>query len=523
MARSASTMKAAFGRLFRDRQILVRSDHGVRHFHVRVGHQVVAAGLLLGIVAWGLTSTLAYKTARDRVAEQAGQIFDLEIGYARLITDLANRRTSVADAAEELSQNAAITRHIVDRNSVLERRIDVLERELAEREAARAALSEHIESLDLDLAAAAERRRELESRIDVLTADAEALVAARDELIDEGRSLRADVVRLEQSLADAETLNRRLDGQIDDLTSAVQAAFTTVEQLVGERMVLKTQLDDARSLAESEGGRADRLQGLLHAAHRAAGEHWRERNALIDRKDALRLRVARLERELAGLQEAQEQLLAELRERTDLHIEAVEEGLSFTGLDVDGMIEELNADLFPGTGGPMIPTDAAAIEGALDLMSMVGHAANLRNVINRLPLTPPLQDRYRLSSRFGTRSDPFTGRRSAHEGLDFAAKARTPVYAPAPGRVVSAGRMGAYGNLVAVDHGLGIVTRYAHLHRIDVEAGQTIAAGDRIGLLGTTGRSTGPHLHYEVLVDGQPHNPANFLKAGKHVFQVSNE
>src|SRR3546814_10920632 len=159
-----------------------------------------------------------------------------------------------------------------------------------------------------------------------------------------------------------------------------------------------------------------------------------------------------------------------------MHIAKVEEGLAFTGLDIDGLIEELRGDLMPGAGGPMIPVAPDAVPedsgDGLDLVSLVGRAVDLREVINRLPLAEPLHDSYRLSSGFGTRRDPFTGRTSRHLGQDFAVKARTPVYATAPGTVITAAWHGALGNLIEIDHGLGVVSRYAHLNRIDVKVGQ---------------------------------------------------
>lgn len=114
----------------------------------------------------------------------------------------------------------------------------------------------------------------------------------------------------------------------------------------------------------------------------------------------------------------------------------------------------------------------------------------------------------RLSSNFGMRFHPILGYSRMHQGIDFAAPTGTPVLASAGGKVVAAGWSGGYGNLVAVQHGRNMVTRYAHLSRIHVKLGETVAQGQRIGAVGSTGLSTGPHLHYEVWVDGRPVNPA---------------
>jgi len=116
-----------------------------------------------------------------------------------------------------------------------------------------------------------------------------------------------------------------------------------------------------------------------------------------------------------------------------------------------------------------------------------------------------------ISSAFGNRRDPFTGGRDFHPGLDISANQGQPIIAPADGVVLSAAYTGNYGNLVTIDHGFGITTRYAHLSRYAVVTGQTIGRGQTIGYVGSTGRSTSSHLHYEVLVNGQLTNPLRLL------------
>ena len=175
---------------------------------------------------------------------------------------------------------------------------------------------------------------------------------------------------------------------------------------------------------------------------------------------------------------------------------------------------------------PVIPNallDMGIVEDADELIEVVDRAAELRDVINRLPISMPIFEDFRVTSGFGVRRDPFTGRPARHTGQDFAAPMRTPVYSTAPGDVVFAGRRGAYGNMVEIDHGLGLRSRYAHLNTITVEEGDWVFTGEEIGLVGNTGRSTGPHLHYEVWVDGAPRNPSDFLRAGQHVFEGTSQ
>ena len=129
-----------------------------------------------------------------------------------------------------------------------------------------------------------------------------------------------------------------------------------------------------------------------------------------------------------------------------------------------------------------------------------------------LPSLAPIVDGW-YSSNFGYRIDPFTGMRSFHEGIDFPASVGTPIVAAASGKVVYAGWHAEYGKIIEVDHGNGLVTRYAHASQIFVNEGDLVVRGQRIASVGSTGRSTGPHLHFEVRLNGVPQNPARFLEA----------
>ncbi len=127
-----------------------------------------------------------------------------------------------------------------------------------------------------------------------------------------------------------------------------------------------------------------------------------------------------------------------------------------------------------------------------------------------MPDGMPVEKGY-ISSRFGFRRDPFTGKKRMHKGIDFASRKGTPVSSVAGGVVQYAGNRGGYGNVVEIDHGDGIVTRYGHLSVIEAKVGQVVKKGDRIALVGSTGRSTGPHLHLEVIKNGVQQNPARYL------------
>jgi murein DD-endopeptidase MepM/ murein hydrolase activator NlpD len=166
-------------------------------------------------------------------------------------------------------------------------------------------------------------------------------------------------------------------------------------------------------------------------------------------------------------------------------------------------------------GGPFVPLDhSVPFEAHLEaLESTLNHYDSISGIARKMPFANPIPGA-KLSSRFGYRKDPFNGRSAMHSGLDFKAKTGTPVLATGDGVIVKAGRKGGYGKVVEVKHKDGYITRYAHLSRILVKNGQRVRLGQRIGKVGSTGRSTGPHLHYEVRKNKKPHNPATFMKVG---------
>ena len=164
-------------------------------------------------------------------------------------------------------------------------------------------------------------------------------------------------------------------------------------------------------------------------------------------------------------------------------------------------------------GGPFMPPTRADQPVGSIVADMI---ARIRGLAKTLPLSTPLEH-YQLGSRFGPRRDPFNGRPAFHTGLDFDAAYMSPVYATAPGIVTYAGYRGAYGKVVEIDHGNGITTLYGHMHRYTVSVGQRVEAHTQIGLLGSTGRASGPHVHYEVIVNGQPQNPEKFIELARFV------
>lgn len=190
---------------------------------------------------------------------------------------------------------------------------------------------------------------------------------------------------------------------------------------------------------------------------------------------------------------------------------------------------EFSFDQSPALGGPFRQSDLEARSIPDFLLSLESLADRLDSLQPRLqvlegvlmegridaeahPSGRPIENGW-ISSPYGSRADPFTGQAAFHEGIDFAGKIGTPIIAVASGVVVFSGTRKGYGNMLEINHGKGYATRYGHNSKLMVEAGDTVRKGDQIGTLGSTGRSTGPHVHFEVLRNGHHINPTRFVKS----------
>ncbi len=187
-----------------------------------------------------------------------------------------------------------------------------------------------------------------------------------------------------------------------------------------------------------------------------------------------------------------------------------------------GLSPETLSPMGKAMGGPFIPTKAdpggSLFERELSSIAADYQAASrLMQVLSALPLRRPLAGRPEITSGYGVRMDPFVGRMALHSGLDMREETGALVRATASGKVVAAGWSGGYGNMVEIEHGNDLSTRYGHLSMINVAEGQIVSPGTILGRVGSSGRSTGPHLHYEVRIDGEAVDPSRFLRASDKV------
>ena len=217
---------------------------------------------------------------------------------------------------------------------------------------------------------------------------------------------------------------------------------------------------------------------------------------------------------LTGLRADTKTVLTAMKEQADSKANRMQSVLADLGVNLGKMPPPR------GAGGPFVPLRAPR-SGASPFDRQLYQVNIARAQVDRftqallsVPVRKPVTGELDMTSPFGIRTDPFLGRPAMHTGIDLRGEIGEAVHATADGRITIAGRDGGYGNLVEINHGNGLATRYGHLSEIDVKVGQTVRIGEVVGKIGSTGRSTGPHLHYETRVDGEAVNPQKFLRAG---------
>ena len=221
---------------------------------------------------------------------------------------------------------------------------------------------------------------------------------------------------------------------------------------------------------------------------------------------------------LAAIEARQLAYVEKLTRYADLRADRSARAIRQFGLDPNAMMRAASRGAM---GGPLERL-ASDSDGSLDprferLGLSLARMEALDRSLQGLPRYRPARNS--MTSSFGARRDPFTGATAMHAGIDFSGPTGAPIYAAAKGRISFVGQKSGYGNVVEIAHGNGMVTRYAHMSKFASRVGQEVAAGDVIGAIGSTGRSTGPHLHFEVRINDRAVNPRPFLEAAPHVLK----
>lgn len=304
----------------------------------------------------------------------------------------------------------------------------------------------------------------------------------------------------------------QLKSEIQKSASALEQRQQYIQQVLDEEEI---EVDESDIANDAEVGLSDDTD--IGDADQEARNHIREEG------------LDKLFVDLKHIEMAQNETVEMLTKKVDGRLAFFKEVLEKAGIGEEEMLSlagELPSS--QGQGGPFIGLEGGINEDVIDsstfddLYVKRASLADLEMAIDYLPIATPAE-KYYISSKFGMRRDPFTRKWASHKGLDLAGWHKTPILAGGPGVVVKAGRNGSFGLFVEIDHGNGFRSKYGHLSQVLVNKGDKVTENQRIGLMGSTGRSVGTHLHYEIWFNGKPIDPLKVIKAAKDVQKIKQQ
>ncbi len=326
---------------------------------------------------------------------------------------------------------------------------------------------------------------------------------------------------MQTDLLQSETRRRELETGIEVIQTTLRSVMKERENARMAATELEQKLNGDGAVQQVAAAAPAQMSFMAAALADTAAERDR---ILEDARAALEQREE-LELEIDLMRERNDQIFRQLEEAMAISVEPLDKMFRSAGMPTDSIIEQVRRG-YSGQGGPLTPLsfstrgeEATADELRANAILQQMDQLNLyRIAAQQAPFAIPVKSSFRYTSGFGSRRDPKTGGRRMHNGVDFAGAHGTDIHATADGVVTHAGWLSGFGRLVKIQHAFGIETYYAHNTKLRVKVGQRVSRGDHIADMGSTGRSTGTHLHYEVRVNGRPVNPMIYIKAARNVF-----
>ncbi len=376
-----------------------------------------------------------------------------------------------------------------------------------------------------DMAQVERQQTEFEGRLTALSADrdlrAEEAISAQD--------------RFNLALAEVSAMQGRLltsEEARKELETGIEVIQDTLRRVMDERDIARTEVVALESTLRSETGTTrtaeatarDAADTIAVITDTLAGTAA-ERDAMAGAALAAQQTIDEVEAEKRAILAKNDLIFARLEEAVTVSMEPLDKMFSSAGLSTEALLDSVKRG-YSGQGGPLGPFVLSTSNAALSpdevrangILTGLDRMNLYRIAAEKTPFAMPVTAAFRFTSGFGFRRDPKGAGSRMHEGTDFAGSSGTAIFATGDGVVVHAGWDSGYGRSVEIQHEFGILTRYAHLSQIRVSVGDRVSRGDRIGDMGSSGRSTGTHLHYEVRIGGRAVNPMTFIKAGSNVF-----
>lgn len=517
---------------FAPREVIVRCNGRISYLRLSSRSQMLGATILAALSTGGLAMSVSLATNQISVHGQDLALRQSDQAYTGLLAEVDNYFRQFRDSTSNVAPGQA---HLLGlRNStdaddgqmslsamaiVAPSAADLREDDEGDaRRALRVSLQQKLRSFDNDLQRIAARNQSLHEQVINLSETVSSLRHVTEDL-------QKDKADLTRRLASRDMENRSLTAELQSVRQQLAGLQSKHDDDLAQIGTLDNQIAALQTTVDTAGRDKADLARRAEQNERALATLVAQRAALQSTRADLSQSISGLKERLASLQENQAEFVASLAERTRSNMAEMEKTVEMTGLNVDKLLRNAD-DSSSGQGGPFIPAPSTANDvneqklmiSVATLDGEVGRWEKLQVILRSLPLTAPV-DHYYISSGYGERVDPINGENAVHEGVDMVGALRSEVLATAPGTVIFAGWQTGYGQVVEIDHGFGVHTFYAHLDSVAVKKGQTVDYRDILGLLGTTGRSSGPHVHYEVRYDSKPLDPMGFLKAGRYVFK----
>lgn len=470
-------LKAPAKKFLKERQVIVSTRGELRYIRLTVPMQ--ALGLAAGIGFFGLFGYFLANGALQyqQMTSTKAQILSLQASHEALKADYQLAQATIAATQSELDQQYARLEDVLSGREKTGLALDFSG--LVVKDAPPGSLEERIRTLGESLQQATVRREQLELELVQLNKALFHTARMRDEA-------SANSIKSEQKLA---ALRDLLNLYASTRDSIYRKLEDTRRQNVG--------------LQEELGNR-------------------------IEKERLLSAEITDLRRRLDHMSRKHIELLTRIHNSTSENVAALHEIILLAGLDPDKLLGDVENNA-RGQGGPFVafeppsrplPAEQGVYAQARKMEASLARWQSLQVLLKQLPLARPVDVGY-VTSDFGKRHDPMTKRSAFHSGIDISGPKNAPVLATAPGVVTFAGHHGAYGIMVTVDHGYGFQTRYAHLKKATVKKGDKVEFRGQVGIMGSTGRSTGRHVHYEVMYEGKHLDPARFIQAGRYAFKAT--
>jgi len=473
-----------FERAFAPRQIIVSTDGQPIYLHIGTKAQIAALTGCVSAIAIIVGLTLHTSAQNDAIGYQNKQLTLLQDKVRDVSSHLLYSRANLTLTKSELDQQYARLENILNERRNLETTLQTA--------------TANLEQKNHDITNRDQYARDLENRINMLS------------------------TRLSHTNTRSEELSLKI-------TKINKALYQTTEErdLHAEgKLIAQKRLSSLNRELQIFQSTKDEIYNELQSTRKRLSTFEKDRIEKEKAVESLVGQVKNLEGRISTISRENKGLIARVQQQAEQGIDALSETITLTGLNPDVV---LSMDNVEGKGGPfygysnsqnLLEIEQRYYKDAQKMEASLVKWTTLNALLKNIPLAKPVDSGY-ITSSYGKRRDPITKKRGFHSGVDISGPKNSSILATAPGKVMFVGRNGAYGLMVEIDHGQGFKSKYGHLKKTHVKKGQEVDFRTKVGTMGSTGRSTGRHVHYEVIYNGENQSPEKFFKAGNYAFKTS--